>query len=41
MRNSIYQNVKTDREYRSATGMSKAQFEQLAQKFKQYYQVVE
>lgn len=41
MRSSIYQNVKTDREYRSATGLSKAQFEQLAVKFKEYYQVVE
>jgi hypothetical protein len=41
MRSSIYQNVRTDREYRSATGLSKAQFEQLAVKFKEYYQVVE
>jgi hypothetical protein len=41
MRISIYRNVKTDREYGAATGLSKVQCEGLAEKFKEYHQVVE
>ena len=34
---SIYENLKTDRQYSSSTGLNKAKFEELHQTFSQYF----